>query len=182
MCVCVCVLVYKCFCVCVYIGPVFAAATLVLEELNGIDEILDVGNGFVNTEFARRAALLPRAGMTHQRRGVGPWGRGNTTCIEEEEDSSLREGGGEGGWEGGGWGVEGWVLPNVVVEHIESRRFGLAERAGGGGGGEKEGLWARSYGNYPLYLMKMNLIAMGLYPLRSPNRCAHVVIMNYVCR
>ena len=141
-----------------------------------------LGNGFVNTEFARRAALLPRAGMTHQSRGVGPWGRGNTTCIEEEEDSSLREGGGEGGWEGGGWGVEGWVLPNVVVEHIESRRFGLAERAGGGGGGEKEGLWARSYGNYPLYLMKMNLIAMGLYPLRSPNRCAHVVIMNYVCR
>ncbi len=142
-----------------------------------------LGNGFVNTEFARRAALLPRAGMmTHQSASAG--GGGNTTCIGEEEDSSLRGEGGGVGWGGGGWGVKGWVLPNVVVEHVESRRFGLAERAGGGGGMGgggvvKEGLWARTYGNYPLYLMKMNLIAMGLYPLRSPNRCAHVSSSSY---
>ena len=144
-------------------GPVFAVSSKVAEALNGIDEILDVGNGFVNTDFARRAALLP---LGRTRRG------------------SLSE----------GWGVRGWVLPNVVVEHIESRRFGLVpparhqhlsatqEKGPGAplsGGSEpapkpmsaahKEGLWSRSYGNYPLYLLKMQMIAMGHYPLRAPN-------------
>lgn len=143
-------------------GPVFAVSSVVAEALNGIDEILDVGNGFVNTDFARRAALLPHPLGAMERGGVSE-----------------------------GWGVRGWVLPNVVVEHIESRRFGLVppgSQASSGSmgprsamtgaavpaakqtGGGTDGLWSRSYGNYPLYLLKMQLIATGQYPLRAPNR------------
>ncbi len=143
----------------------------------------------MDTGHARRAALLP----LHLLRTAG------AGCVGWEEGTQHAS--------PAGWVVEGWVLPTVVVEHIESRRFGIQHttcRGGGGvcpgggggaieppstrepdssgaqdskgggvsrsGGGGKEGLWSRTYDNHALYLKKMQMIAMGLYPLRSPNR------------
>ena len=107
-----------------------------------------VSRSFVNTDFARRAALLPWFPCEVGGSGVG-----------REETR----------------GVQGWVLPSVVVEHIESRRFGLNAAAAAGtktrdaAGAAAQGLWSRSYGNYPLYLLKMAKTTMGLYPVRAPN-------------
>lgn len=35
---------------------------------------------------------------------------------------------------------------------------------------KEQWVWTRTYTNYPLHLLKMERIAMGAYPLSSPNR------------
>ena len=74
--------------------------------------------------------------------------------------------------------ADAWVHLDLAVQHVESRRFGvegltqnapLAGSKGKGGGGEKW-VWSRAYTNYPLHLLKMDKMAMGEYPVVSPNR------------
>jgi hypothetical protein len=100
------------------------------------DELYDTGNGFANTDIARRAALIH-----------GPL-------------------------------ADAWVHLDLAVQHVESRRFGVegltqnAPLTGSKseGGGVEKWVWSRSYTNYPLHLLKADKVAMGEYPIVSPNR------------